>query len=59
MPELEFVGRIGNPFHAGTRINRPGGQTLSSRFHLTFDEIGQSSPCEVREIKPGIRGFCL
>src|ERR1017187_9881246 len=29
MPVLESVGRIGNPSHAGTRINRLVGQTLS------------------------------
>jgi len=28
MPVLESVGRIGNPSHAGTRINRLVGQTL-------------------------------
>jgi hypothetical protein len=30
MPVLESVGRIGNPSHAGTGINRLVGQTLSS-----------------------------
>jgi hypothetical protein len=28
MPVLEFLGRIANPSHAGTRINQLVGQTL-------------------------------
>ncbi len=35
MPVLEFVGRIGNPSHAGTRINRLVGQTLTGGFDQT------------------------
>ena len=35
MPVLESVGRIGNPSHAGTRINRLVGQTLTSLYGTT------------------------
>jgi hypothetical protein len=36
MPIFEFVGRIANPSHAGTRINRLVGQTPERNGNLVW-----------------------